>query len=228
MLWFKAWLETRWRVLFPLATFLFVLVQTHLRGNLQFQSGPLLDALAVFWLIPPLLLAGSGIKTESAFRTTKGLHGSMYFTLSLPVSRLRLLAVRAGAGMLETAGVIVVVCCIAGSIFPEIRGQATLADAFRYAVTIFLCSSGVYSLSVLLATFLDQLWQVWGSMAAVFLLRWLFSTIGLPQSFNIFRAMGVSSPLSTHALPWSAMGISVGVAAILLLAAGKVVQIREY
>ena len=44
------------------------------------------------------LLAGAGIKTQAAFQTVKGLHGSTYFTLSLPVSRFRLLAIRAGIG----------------------------------------------------------------------------------------------------------------------------------
>ena len=45
--------------------------------------------------------------TQATFSLNdKGLHGSMYFTLSLPVSRFRLFATRAGLGMLEAAGVL--------------------------------------------------------------------------------------------------------------------------
>jgi negative regulator of sigma E activity len=40
--------------------------------------------------------------------------------------------------------------------------------------------------------------------------------------------MGESSPLFTHTFPWASMGISLGTAAILFLAALKVVQTREY
>jgi hypothetical protein len=56
----------------------------------------------------------------------------------------------------------------------------------------------------------------------------LLSRPFLPPSLNIFRAMGQSSPLFTHTIPWASMGIALGAAAILLLAALKVVQTREY
>jgi hypothetical protein len=54
------------------------------------------------------------------------------------------------------------------------------------------------------------------------------TVVPVPQSLNIFQAIGESSPLFTHALPWASMGISLGAAALLLLAAMKVVQAREY
>lgn len=226
MLWYKAWLETRWRALMPLVMILFVIVQIRL-GPGKIHSRPDQAPGAIFLLFAPLMLAGSGIKTEPVFQPIKGLHGSMYFTLSLPVSRRRLLGVRTGVGMLETAAIIVL-GCVAGGMFPELRGDASLADGLKYAVTVLLCCTGFYGLSTLLATFLDQVWQVWGSFAAVFLTRWLFSTIALPQSLDVFRAMGDSSPLITHMLPWAAMGVSLGAGALFFLAALRVVQTREY
>lgn len=146
----------------------------------------------------------SGVKTEAAFQPTKGLHGSMYFTLSLPVARFRLLAIRTGVGLVETASIVAVVCGIAGIFLPEFGTNESVADGLSYAATIFLCGISVYGLSALLATCLDQAWQVWGTVAAIFLLRWLFNTAGLPRSLDILRAMSSSSPLVSHTIPWAA------------------------
>jgi hypothetical protein len=39
-------------------------------------------------------------------------------------------------------------------------------EVFEYAGTLVVCASGLYSISLLLATFLDDLWQLYGSMLA--------------------------------------------------------------
>ena len=109
MLWYKGWLETRYRVLFLLACAVWGLGSGALTPYAANSARPHLLAImavipgliAVGYQIVPLMLAGSGIKTESDLQPKKGLHGSLYFTLSLPVSRFRLLATRAGLGMLE-------------------------------------------------------------------------------------------------------------------------------
>ena len=55
------------------------------------------------------------------FFRRKGLHGSMYFTLGLPVGRFRLFAVRVGVGILETLALTLVEFCTAGN--PDSRQQ---------------------------------------------------------------------------------------------------------
>ncbi len=97
MLWYKAWLETRWRMLMPLIMILFLVYTAHsVAGSVRpvGPGRPAPNVLQIFWMIAALTLAGSGIATEAVFQAKKGLHGSMYFTLGLPVSRLRLFAVR--------------------------------------------------------------------------------------------------------------------------------------
>jgi hypothetical protein len=174
------------------------------------------------------MLAGSGIKTQADLQPRKGLHGSMYFTLSLPVSRFRLFATRTGLGMLEAAGVLAVAPCAVWIIFPSLRMHITGSDLFAYWVTVSICASAFYSVGVLLSTFMDDVWQNWTSMFGVVFLWWLLSRPFLPSYVNIFRAMGQSSPLFTHTFPWASMGVSLGAAAILFIAAMKVVQTREY
>jgi hypothetical protein len=86
-----------------------------------------------------------------------------------------------------------------------------------------LCASAYYSFSVLVSTFLDDVWQMGAGMISLVLSMWLFNTQPVP-----FHAIGSSSPLITHTLPWSAMGASVAIACVLLAASWRVVESAEY
>ena len=236
MLWYKGWLETRFRMLFMFLFAIFpislMILNSHpakpsTQDSFQAMHG-IVEMFALYYSIIPLALAGSGIKTQSAFQRTKGLHGSMYFTLSMPVSRFRLLATRVGLGMLEVAAVLTVAPCGVWILFPSLRMHITGTDLFEYWVTLLSCALGLHFLGVLLSTVLDDVWQTWISIFGLLFLRWLLSTAPLPKAMNIFRAMSELSPLFTHSLPWSSMGISLGAAAVLFLIAKRVVETREY
>lgn len=230
MLWYKGWLETRVKLLLSVGFMLFLAVFTYSvrnsppPGGTRPVAGVALMAMS-FLTMACALLAGAGINTQAAFQATKGLHGSTLFTLSLPVSRLELLAARASLGWIEMAGVLGAFCCGIWFASPPFRAIVSPIDMFKYAGTLIICGSALYSVSVLLATFLDDIWRVWGTIAA-FGVLWLISS-RLPSQMNIIQAMQGSS-LSSHVMPWSAMSFSVGLAAILLLASLKIVQSRQY
>ena len=111
---------------------------------------------------------------------------------------------------------------------PLLRGTVTGLELLEYAATLIACVSVIYFLSVLLATFLDDQWRIWGTITAVFALVWLSSHTPLPEAANVFQAMGKGSPLISHTMPWAAMAFSLGLSTILFFAALKVVQAREY
>lgn len=227
MLWLKSWLETRFRMLFVVGFLVLVLGSAYSRvGHSQSAGAGLVRAIGVFWLVPAVMLAGEGIKTQPAFQATKGMHGSVFFTLSLPVSRLRLLAVRATVGLIETSGSIAAGCFALWAMFPAIRESSTPLNFIQYAAAILVCASAFYFLSVFLATFLDDIWRIFSSAAAIVLAGLLSAR--LPSPFNVFQAMGEASPLITHTLPWAAMGVSVVFAVIFFLAALKIARVREY
>jgi hypothetical protein len=229
MLWYKGWLETRIKLLMAFIWIGWFLGAEYFRG-LTAPAGLVGLAVGATFVaaLSPGLLAGAGIATQAAFQATKGLHGSTLFTLSLPVSRLRLLAVRAGLGWLALAGMIGIMCSGMWILFPVLRARTTVPEMLEYAAALLACASGFYSISVLMATFLDDLWRIYGSLIAIGTLWLLFNTTPLPASVNIFRAMGEGSPLLAHAMPWTAIGVSLALAAILFFAALKVVQAREY
>jgi ABC-2 type transport system permease protein len=235
MLLYKGWLETRLRLLFSLAFFGIFLIQAHVMGGIKPPDGAKADPVKVYaiteiFLVATLcgMVAGAGIATQPAFQGAKGLHGSMLFTLSLPVSRFRLLAVRAGLGWLEMAGGIAAMCCGLWILFPVVRAATTVPEMLEYAGALIACGSGLYFVSVLLATFLDEQWRVFGNMISFAALWWLPNHTPLPASANVFRAMGEGSPLIAHSMPWTAMAFSLELAAILFFAALKIVQLKEY
>lgn len=227
MLWYKGWLETRFRLLFVFVVIGFLFFTETYGGSKVDVRGVIVTAGTSVWLMC-VLLGAAGIVTQQSLQAAKGLHGSTLFTLTLPVSRFRLLAVRAGLGWLEMAGGIGAICCLLWFLFPVIRSRATPREMAEFAAVLMVCGSFFYCITVLLATFLDDLWRVWGSFLCYGALWWLANKIPAPASLNIFLAMGDGSPLLAHTMPWTAMAFALGVAAVLFLAALKVARIREY
>jgi hypothetical protein len=234
MLWHKGWLETRYRLLFSVAFFGILLIQAHMLRGAKPQV-PVTDSVKIFavstiFLVVTLcgMVSGTGIATQPSIQAAKGLHGSMYFTLSLPVSRLRLLAVRAGLGWLEVAGGIAALCVGMWILLRVLNAAPRPEEMFEHALVLIACASAPYFVSVLLATFLEEQWRVFGNMISFAALWWIPNHTPFPASANIFRAMGEASPLLAHTMPWTAMAFSLELAAILFFAALKVVQLREY
>jgi hypothetical protein len=97
MLWMKSWYEVRLRFL---AGFILVGGTLFIRrmgspvASRQ-DAVAIMGATSLLWILFSFYLSGAGVKTQSAFSAVKGLHGSTYYTLSLPVSRFQLLTVRA-------------------------------------------------------------------------------------------------------------------------------------
>jgi hypothetical protein len=229
MLWLKGWLETRFRLLLAVGLAGFFLGSAYSFG-FKAPGGVRVFAGNVPLVVAMLsgMLAGAGISTQPAVQATKGLHGSMLFTLSLPVSRLRLLSVRAGLGWLEMAGGIVLLCCGMWILFPVLRSTTTPEEMSKHAITLIACASGLHLISVLLSTFLDDLWRMYGSMMVYAGFWWIPYHTPAPAFLNIFRAMGEGSPLIAHTMPWTAMAFSVALACGLFLAALQIARRREY
>jgi hypothetical protein len=228
MLWYKGWLETRWRLIIAFGWIAWFLIAEYSRGTkgpagvAALSSGAMIIAVVI-----PMFFVGAGIATQPAFRMAKGLQGSTVFTLSLPVSRFRLLATRACLGWLVLAAAIGIMCCGMWVLFPVLRAATTGVKMLEYAGSLLVCGSGLYAIGVLLATFLEEQWRLWGNILVIGALWWLSDKMA-PAYANIFRAMNDGSPLIAHTVPWTAMGVSLGLAAILFVAALKVVQTREY
>jgi hypothetical protein len=234
MLWYKGWLETRFRLVVTLVVvigfliFLSSLSFGHAKPSIEVLSESLtgVPRISVIWICA--FLAGAGIATQPSFQAAKGLHGSTLFTLSLPVTRLRLLAIRASIGWLESAIAIGIFCAGLWLLIPSLREATTGIAMLEYSATLIACATALYFMSVLLATFLDDQWRTWGTMMVPFAFFLLPISIKLPAFADLFRAVGKGSPLITHTMPWTTVAFSLALSALLFLAALKVAQSREY
>ena len=232
MFWYKAWLETRLRLWIALGwmSFLFVFVALRTVAP-QPETNPVLGLslmMGSFVTVMCTWFAGSGIASQGSFQFLKGLHGSTQYTLSLPVSRLRLLTIRAALGWLLMASMIGIFCCGVWLVAPLLTARAALRDIVEYAVTVIACASAFYFLSMLLATFLDDQWRCWATMIVCVAIWGLPYAMQVPRYADIFRAMGERSPLVTHAMPWPVMAFSLALAAVWFSAALQVARSREY
>lgn len=229
MLWLKGWLETRFRMFIPLFMISWLLFSVYSnampkRGILAIAQYSMPVVVMMFFII----LAGAGIMTQSPFRATKGLHGSMMFTVSLPVSRFRLVAVRAAIGWLEAACLVGLMCDCMWHLSAALRQMASQREVLEQAAVLVVCGSAAYFLSVVLATFLEDQWRIWGTMIAVAVAFWLSIKFSLPAGVDLIKAMGRGSPLVVHTIPWSAMGFSAVLSVVLFGVAVVIARMREY
>ena len=226
MLWYKAWLETRWRFVFMIGFMLLVWLGPPLLGTpvgrewLALQLGS-----ALLYCIAAFFLAGAGINTQTRYCATPGFHSSMLFTLSLPVSRRRLLFVRAGLGAIETC---VFVAMMAGLTLFWGPGATSALQAILYGTRAIVCTMAVYALSVLLACVLDEMWQFTGAIlcwSAVFLLQ---SRSVVVSRISPLRGMSLISYPATAPIPWLPVVTSVALTAVLLYTSVLVLQRKKY
>ena len=233
MLWYKAWLETRWRFVFLVGSILFVWLTPEWITATGVHSGVPAARLwmaiqlgSVFlFIFTAIFLAGSGINTQGAHTFTPGFHGSMLFTLSLPVSRRRLLFVRTGLGALQTCILVVIMAVYVVHLRPE---STSALQALIYLTRTIVCTMAIYASSVLMACVLDEVWQFTGAFifwAAVFLVQSKFDMLA---RVSPLRGLSLNCYPITAPIPWAPIMASLALAGGFLCASMLVVQRKEY
>jgi ABC-2 type transport system permease protein len=207
------------------------LVVVFLRNGSPRQLGQVLHAthetLAVAWLLMVTLLTMGGLVREKAV-------GSSSFTLSLPVSRLRLMSVRIGMGVLEA--IALAVCPWIAMLFTaKVAGNAHFISQAGFHVFLLLGGGLLFFGVALLVSSLVQ-----GEYTAPLV---GFSVIAVaayelngpkfhgytPWSFMLgsdyfqWRSAAFTGPV-----PWVIAGTFVAVAALLAMVSIKVVQQRDF
>jgi ABC-2 type transport system permease protein len=234
MLWYKAWLETRSRFLIALVGSVALcsrLVVIFLRNGTPNQMGQVLHAthetLAAVWLLAVTLTMMGGLLRERAV-------GSSSFTLSLPVSRLRLMSVRIGIGLAE-AVMLAILPWIAMLFFGKVAGKTHfIAQA---SIHVFLLLGGgvlFLAASFLISSFVEGEYTApVVSCGALIMLAYLMSDDKLrpysPWAFMLgseyfhWRTAQFVGPIS-----WIHAGVFVAIAALMTLISIKLIQWRDF
>jgi hypothetical protein len=252
MLWYKSWLDTRWRFLIGLALLLcsaagtvftypqlvklLPLVPANVSGPLGEkirESAELLRSYHSFvwanWFrqnlgqmatLFAILLGTAGLLSQS---------GGALFTLSMPVSRRRLLGVRVAAGLAELFVLAVVPSLLIPLLSPAIGQHYGTGDALIHSVCLFVAASVFFSVAFLLSTVFSDAWRPLlialvfaGALAIVeqLLLR--------SPAQGLFGVMRGETWFRAGRLPWEGLFASAVVSATLLYGAAVNFARRDF
>ena len=184
MLWYKSWRDTRWRffvalgvltlsgtgvvLIYPRVLALVPLVPaSDVGGELGQRIREIAQLSREFrgylwaqwfhqnvrqeWTVVSALLGTGGLVAQ-------GSTGAL-FTLSLPVSRNQLVAVRAAAGLAELLLVALTVSLLLPIVAPAVGQRYAVADAVAHAICMFAAGAVFFSLACLLSTSFDDPWR---------------------------------------------------------------------
>jgi hypothetical protein len=246
MLWYKTWLEMRTRLSIGLVLLLLsaigsMLLYPEVKEVAPLaRSGPLAGDFArevqenlalastyrgYLWsqLIGQkqtllLVLFAALLGTGSVIAQSTG--DGRLFTLSLPVLRTRLLLVRAGTGLLGLLSLAFVPMLALAMLSPAIGETYSLMDASAHALCLFVGAAALFSLTLLFATLLDDVWRpLLLTLLAVVVLRLLTSVLFDAGRFDVPAIMTGERWFRDERLPWEGLLASLAASAAFLATA---------
>jgi hypothetical protein len=228
MLWYKNWLETRSRMVFNLIIISGVLVLLAVlflfgKGK-PGQNNPPYGIVTIATLAGFLSLAGTGVRTQAGHLTMVPNPRSTVYTLSLPISRRRILFMRSVLGLLEGIGLSLIWVV---AMWIVLRGRATISDlASPYLATI-VCGIWCYFLATFLSTFVNEGLYIWIEWLVLSLYLFLVFMDWMPPSLHILKP--AEPPIGTIvAIPWLPIAVYLALGGIFLFASIKVLEAQEY
>jgi ABC-type transport system involved in multi-copper enzyme maturation permease subunit len=256
MLWYKAWLETRLRFfiglgllsvmacgivfsyravqsLMPLANSMSndgtalgrivgeaAAIESTYRGYVWYQW--FRQNLCQTWTLFALLLGTGGLVAH-------GRSGGALYTLSLPVSRARLVGVRATTGLAELAVLAFVPSVFIPLLSPGIGQSYSIADVAVHGLCLFLAGSAVFSLTVLLSTEFSDIWSPPLLALVAFVLA---AGVGLLvpafEPYSPLPTMTGASYLADGRVPLSGIVVSLVASAVFLFAATRNMRRHDF
>ena len=248
MLWYRCWLETRWRFLvgaalmlcsavatvriYPRVVELMPLVPTTAQGELgrQIREGAELartypgfvwsnafrDNLSHLATLFAVLLGSAGLLSRS---------GGAPFTLSLPVSRRRLLGVRFAAGLVELLALAFFPALLIPLLSPTIGETYAVGAALAHASCLFVAASVFLSLACFLSCVFDDQWKPPLITLGIGLVLALVDPLLGAPSLSLYHVMSGETFFRSGHLPWA--GLVASAAASAALYQGAVVKLTR-
>lgn len=255
MLWYKSWLETRWRFLIGLALLTVLAVGTVLQypavvklmplarsvdtsGPLGRMIGEAIDVqrdyrgfvwwvwfrqnLAQIWTLCAVLLGAGGLLAKAS-------GGPALFTLSLPISRTRLIAVRSATSFAELLVLALVPSLVIPLLSPTIGQSYGVVPVVVHGICLFVAGAVFFSLALMLSTVFSDVWRplLIACMVAV-LVALVEQLLRDVSPYGIFGAMTAETYFRHGALPWPGLLLSAAVSAALLYGASINLARRDF
>jgi ABC-type transport system involved in multi-copper enzyme maturation permease subunit len=255
MLWHKTWIETRWRFWIGLAVLICSACSTvmiypqmlRLLGmvpslNMGGEIGRRIKEsvelsreyhsyvwsqwfshnLVQLWTLFAVLLGTGGLMSQ-----TSG--GGALFTLSMPVSRTRLLAVRAGTGLAELLVLAFVPSILIPLISPSIGESYGFGNVLVYGACLFIAGTAFFSLAFLLSTMFTDLWRpLLFALGIAMVMGLVDQVVHNPSFYSVFNVMGAEVYFRHGELPWIGLLVSAAASAAMLYAAAANIARRDF
>jgi hypothetical protein len=251
MLWYKSWLETRWRFLIGLGLLSIVACGAVFDYPAVQKLMPLASQLggAVDTSTPLGKIITRGVAVQSTYRgfiwwqwvkqnltmmwlLFAALLGSggliatsgagALFTLSLPASRARVMGVRAATALAELLTLAVVPSLVIPLVSPAIGQSYSLVDTLVHSVCIFVAGSVFFSLAFLLSTVFSDLWRPLLITCAVAVCSAVAEGVLMRDvPFGMVRLMSGEGYFLGDGVPWLGLLVAAAVSASLLYGATR-------
>ena len=255
MLWYKSWLETRWRFLIGMALLVCSAAALVLTEPQVMKLMPLARTMDVGGALGrdirksvELALEYRGyiwsqwfgknaLQMTTLFAVLLGTGGmlsqssggAVLFTLSMPASRRQLLGVRAAAGLVEFLALALVPSLLIPLLSPTIGETYHVGAALIHGACLFAGGAVFFSLASLLSTVFFDLWRpLLITLLVAVLLALCPQIFRWFEPYSVFRMMSAETYFRTGALPWLGLLASATVSAGLLYRAAVNIDRRDF
>jgi hypothetical protein len=151
------------------------------------------------------------------------------FTLSLPISRERLLAARAVAGLGQVLALTFVPALVIVIVSPVIGKGFPVLDALAYALCAFVGCAVIFSLAFLFSSMFSNVWApVLLALCAGAALRALDTITGGLGGFSLLQMVHGESYFYGHGLPWLMLLISAAASLAMLFAGTRLIARQDF
>jgi ABC-2 type transport system permease protein len=242
MLWYKAWLDTRWRFLVGMVLLLLSacgVVLTYPQVVKVLTVEPSVDTSRELgrriregielsrtyrgyvwsqWFRQnlPQIFTIVAVLVGSGSVLAQGMRGGAVFTLSMPASRNRLLGVRAAAGLGELVVLAFVPPLMLPLVSPAVGAAYGVGDALVHGACLFAAGTVWFSVAFLLSTSFDDLWRpLLITLAAAMVVAVCEQVLQLSR-YSVFAVMTGEVYFRTGHLPWLGLLASLGASAAML------------
>lgn len=252
MLWYKSWLETRWRFWIGLVLLVCSACAVVFTYPTVMQLMPLVPPVDVGGELGRRIRESADLAREyrgyiwsqwfrqnlrqmwtifAVLLGTGGLlsqssGGAAVFTLSLPASRHRLLTVRAYAGLAELLVLALVPSLVIPALSPAVGESYSVTTAIVHSVCLFTAGAVFFSLAFFLSTVFSDMWRpLLITLSAAILLALAEQVVRGLSRYSIFGVMSGESYFRLGRVPWLALFVSAAASAAMLY--GSVVNIMR-
>jgi len=255
MLWYKSWLETRWRFVIGLALLMLSAAGAVLAYPRVMRLLPLVPTVEVSgelgrrikeaaelmrdyrgyvwsqWLRQSMMqmttLFAALLGTGGLL--SQGAGGGTLFTLSLPASRHRLLWVRAATGLAELLALAIVPPLLLPVLSPAVGQTYGIQDALVHGACLFVTGAVFFSLASLLSTVFSDVWR------PALIVCFVAIALAICEPFvpalsrhSIFSVMNGEVYFRRGGVPWLGLLASAAVSAAMLYAAIRNVARQDF